>query len=137
MVRLCDVDDVAWPMGDGIGAEAEGCRGGKRRMGIISTSRARERATSAFEPTRIRTCAVSSRFSGAKFAYIQRLRHVRFQIPDRDAAEGKVEMFISHIDGRMSRILTIGAAQLGPTQRRRDRASLVQRLRDLWVILHD
>jgi hypothetical protein len=27
MVRLCDVDDFAWPMGDGIGAEAEGCRG--------------------------------------------------------------------------------------------------------------
>jgi hypothetical protein len=55
----------------------------------------------------------------------------------------KVEMFISQKDGRMSRILTIGAAQLGPTQRRGDRASVVQRMLDLMrkarqrVILHD
>src|SRR5258705_13912766 len=71
------------------------------------------------------------------------LRLVRFRIPDRDAAEGEVEMFISQKDGRMSRILTIGAAQLGPTQRSGDRASVVQRMLDLMrqarqrVILRD
>jgi hypothetical protein len=87
--------------------------------------------------------AVNSRLSGAIIAYIRHLRLVRFRIPDRDAAEGEVEMFISQKDGRMSRVLTIGAAQLGPTQRRGDRASVVQRMLDLMrqarqrVILHD
>jgi hypothetical protein len=52
-------------------------------------------------------------------------------------------MFISQKDGRMSRILTIGAAQLGPTQRSGDRARVVQRMLDLMrqarqrVILRD
>ncbi|HWN76659.1 MAG TPA: hypothetical protein VNN81_01985 [Bradyrhizobium sp.] len=86
---------------------------------------------------------LNSRLGGAKFAYIGHLRLVRFRIPDRDAAEGEVEMFISQKDGRMSRILTIGAAQLGPTQRSGDRASVVQRMLDLMrqarqrVILRD
>jgi len=57
---------------------------------------------------------LNSRLGGAKFASIGHLRLVRFRIPDRDAAEREVEMFISQKDGRMSRILTIGAAQLGP-----------------------
>ena len=35
------------------------------------------------------------RLGGAKFAYIGHLRLVRFRIPDRDAAEREVEMFIS------------------------------------------
>jgi hypothetical protein len=35
---------------------------------------------------------------------------VRSGIPDRDAAEREVDMFIPQKDGRMSRILTIGAA---------------------------
>jgi hypothetical protein len=66
-----------------------------------------------------------------------------FRIPDRDAAEREVEMFISQKDGRMSRILTIGAAQLAPTQRSGDRARVVQRMLDLMrqarqrVILRD
>jgi len=52
-------------------------------------------------------------------------------------------MFISQKDGRMSRILNIGAAQLGPIQRSGDRASVVQRMLDLMrqarqrVILRD
>jgi hypothetical protein len=52
-------------------------------------------------------------------------------------------MFISQKDGRMSRILTIGAAQLRPTQRSGDRARVVQRMLDLMrqarqrVILRD
>jgi hypothetical protein len=52
-------------------------------------------------------------------------------------------MVLSQKDRRMSRILTIGAAQLGPTQRRGDRASVVQSMLDLMrqarqrVILRD
>ncbi len=52
-------------------------------------------------------------------------------------------MFISQKDGRMSRILAIGAAQLGPIQSSDDRASVVQRMHDLMrqarqsVILRD
>ncbi len=86
---------------------------------------------------------LNSRLGGAKFAYIGHLRLVRFRIPDRDAAEGEVEMFISQKDGRMSRIHTIGAAQLGSAQRSGDRASVVQRMLDLMrqarqrVILRD
>src|SRR5260370_20288483 len=86
---------------------------------------------------------LNARLGGAKFAYIGHLRLVRFRIPDRDAAEGEVEMFISQKDGRMSRIHTIGAAQLGSTQRSGDRASVVQRMLDLMrqarqrVILRD
>jgi hypothetical protein len=86
---------------------------------------------------------LNSRLGGAKFAYIGHLRFVRFRIPDRDAAEREVEMFISQKDGLMSRILTIGAAQLGPTQRSGDRARVVQRMLDLMrqarqrVILRD
>jgi hypothetical protein len=74
---------------------------------------------------------LNSRLGGAKFAYIGHLRLVRFRIPDRGAAEREVEMFISQKDGRMSRILTIGAAQLGPTQRSGDRASVIERTLDL------
>jgi len=91
----------------------------------------------------VHVSAVNSRLSGAKFAYIRHLRLVRFRIPDRDAAEGEVEMFISQKDGRMSRIHTIGAAQLGSAQRSGDRASVVQRMLDLMrqarqrVILRD
>jgi hypothetical protein len=87
--------------------------------------------------------AANSRLGGAKLAYVRHLRLVRFRIPDRGAAEREVEMFISQKDGRMSRILTIGAAQLGPTQRSGDRASVVQRMLDLMrqarqrVILRD
>jgi hypothetical protein len=50
-------------------------------------------------------------------------------------------MFVSQKAGRMSRILTIGAAQLGPAQR--SGASVVQRMLDLMrqarqrVILRD
>jgi len=56
---------------------------------------------------------LNSRLGGAKFAYIGHLRLVRFRIPDRDASEREVEMFISKKDGRMSRILTIGAPNSG------------------------
>src|SRR5258708_39868446 len=89
----------------------------------------------------VHVSCLNSRLGGAKFAYIGHLRLVRFRIPDRDAAE--VEMVISQKDGRMSRILTIGAAQLGPTQRSGDRASVVQCMLDLMrqarqrVILRD
>jgi hypothetical protein len=112
-----------WQTADGDYLDITGSRAGN--FGLLN------------QRARMCTSAPSVLGSGAKFACIRHLRHVRFRIPDRGAAEGKVEMFISQKDGRMSRILTIGAAQLGPTQRRRDRASLVQRLRDLWVILHD
>jgi hypothetical protein len=44
---------------------------------------------------------------------------VRSRIPDRDAAEREVDMFISQKDGRMSRILNIGAAQLGADPKER------------------
>ena len=56
---------------------------------------------------------LNSRLRGAKFAYIGHLRLVRFRIPDRDASEREVEMFISQKDGRMSRILSIGAPNPG------------------------
>ena len=36
------------------------------------------------------------------------------RIPDHDAAERDVDMFISPKDGRISRIFAIGAAQPGP-----------------------
>jgi len=55
----------------------------------------------------------------------------------------EVDMFISPKDGRMSRILTIGAVQLGPIQRSGDRANVVQLMLDLMrqarqrVILRD
>ena len=62
----------------------------------------------------VHVSVLNSRLGGAKLAYIRHLRLVRFRIPDRDAAEGEVEMFISQKDGRMRRILIIGAAQLGP-----------------------
>ena len=67
---------------------------------------------------------------------------MRSRIPDRDAAEREVDMFISQKDGRMSRILNIGAAQLGPIQRSWG-ASIVQRMLNLMrqarqrVILRD
>jgi N-carbamoyl-D-amino-acid hydrolase len=40
-------------------------------------------------------------------------------------------MFIPQKHGRMSRILFIGAAQLGPIQRSGDRARVVQNMLDL------
>jgi hypothetical protein len=91
----------------------------------------------------VHVSVLNSRLGGAKLAYIRHLRLVRSRIPDRDAAEREVDMFISQKDGRMSRILTIGAAQLGPIQRSGDRASVVQRMLDLMrqarqrVILRD
>jgi hypothetical protein len=75
--------------------------------------------------------AANSRLGGAKLACVRHLRLVRSRIPDRDAAEREVDMFISQKDGRMSHILAIGAAQLGPIQRSGDRASVVQRMLDL------
>jgi hypothetical protein len=48
-----------------------------------------------------------------------------------DAAAREVDIFISQKDGRMSRILTIVAAQPGPVQRCGDRASVVQHMLDL------
>ena len=91
----------------------------------------------------VHVSVLNSRLGGAKLAYIRHLRLVRSRIPDRDAVEREVDMFISQKDGRMSRILTIGAAQLGPIQRSGDRASVVQRMLDLMrqarqrVILRD
>jgi hypothetical protein len=79
----------------------------------------------------VHVSVLNSRLGGAKLAYIRHLRLVRSRIPDRDAAETKVEMFICQKDGRRSRILTIGGVQLGPTQRSGDRASVVQRMLDL------
>ena len=82
----------------------------------------------------VHVSVLNSRLGGAKLAYIRHLRLVRSWIPDRDAAERERErgdMFISQKDGRMSRILTIGAANSGPIQRSGDRASVVQRVLDL------
>jgi len=82
----------------------------------------------------VHVSVLNSRLGGAKLAYIRHLRLVRSRIPDRDAAERERErgdMFISQKDGRMSRILTIGAANSGPIQRSGDRASVVQRVLDL------
>jgi hypothetical protein len=56
---------------------------------------------------------------------------VRSRLSDRDAAERDLDMFNSQKDGRMIRILTVGAAQLRPIQRSGDRASVVQRMLDL------
>jgi hypothetical protein len=89
----------------------------------------------------VHVSVLNSRLGGAKLANIGHLRLVRSRLPDRDAAERDVDMFIK--DGRMSRILGIGAAQLGPIQRSGDRASVVQRMLDLMrqarqrVILRD
>jgi hypothetical protein len=65
---------------------------------------------------------------------------VRSRHSDRDAAERDPDMFNSEKDGRMIRILTVGAAQLRPIQRSGDRASVVQRMLDLmrqaqrWIL---
>ena len=75
----------------------------------------------------VHVSVLNSRLGGAKLANIGHLRLARSRLPDRDAAERDVDMFIR--GGRMSRILTIGAAQLGPI--RGDRASVVQRMLDL------
>ena len=77
----------------------------------------------------VHVSVLNSRLGGAKLANIGHLRLARSRLPDRDAAERDVDMFIR--GGRMSRILTIGAAQLGPIQRGDDRASVVQRMLDL------
>src|SRR5258705_11895089 len=69
---------------------------------------------------------LNSRLGGAKFACIGHLRLLRFRIPDRDAAEGEVGLFISPKDGRMSRILNIGAAQLPPAHRSGHRATVAR-----------
>ena len=53
---------------------------------------------------------LNSRLGGAKLADIGHLRLVRSRLPDRDAAERDVDMFFFQRDGRMSRILTIGAS---------------------------
>ena len=53
---------------------------------------------------------LNSRLGGAKLANIGHLRLVRCRLPDRDAAERDVNMFFFQRDGRMSRILTIGAS---------------------------
>jgi hypothetical protein len=56
---------------------------------------------------------------------------VRSRLLEGDAAEREVDTFISQKDGRMSRILTIVAAQPGPVQRCGDRASVVPHMLDL------
>jgi hypothetical protein len=71
---------------------------------------------------------LNSRLGGAKFAPLGISGSCAFRIPD--AAEREVEMFISQQGGRRSRILSIGAAQLRPTQRSGDRARVVQRMLD-------
>jgi hypothetical protein len=58
---------------------------------------------------------LNSRLGGAKFAHIGHLRFVRFRIPDRDAAEREVEMFISQKDGLMSRIFVEGGKTVPAT----------------------
>jgi len=55
---------------------------------------------------------------------------VRYRLPDHDAAERDVDMFISQKDGRMRRILAIGAGHLGPIQRSGDRARVVRSILD-------
>jgi hypothetical protein len=49
---------------------------------------------------------------------------MRFRLPDCDAAETDVDMFISQEDARMSRILTIAAAQSWPIQSSGDQAGV-------------
>jgi hypothetical protein len=74
---------------------------------------------------------LNSWLGGAKLANIGHRRLVGSRLPDSDAAKRDVEMFISQKDGRMSHILTIDPAQLGPIQRSGDRASVVQPMLDL------
>jgi len=42
----------------------------------------------------VHVSVLNSRLGGAKLAYIRHLRLVRSRIPDRDAAEREVDMFI-------------------------------------------
>jgi hypothetical protein len=74
---------------------------------------------------------LNSWLGGAKLANIGHRRLVGFRLPDGDAAKRDVELFISQKDGRMSQILTIDPAQLGPIHRSGDRASVVQPMLDL------
>jgi hypothetical protein len=67
-----------------------------------------------------------SRLGGAKLANIGHLRLVRSRLPDRDAAERDVDMFFFQNDGRISRILAIGAVQLWLIQGSDDRAGVVK-----------
>src|ERR1700738_4021381 len=58
-------------------------------------------------------------------------RRGRARERERERERERGDTFISQKDGRMSRILTIGAANSGPIQRSGDRASVVQRVLDL------
>jgi hypothetical protein len=73
---------------------------------------------------------LNSWLGGAKLANIGHLRLAGSRLPDSDAAQRDVEMFISQNDGRMSRILTIDPSQLGPSKES-DRASVIKLMLDL------
>jgi hypothetical protein len=62
----------------------------------------------------VHVSVLHSRLGGAKLAEIGHVRLVRSGLRVCDAAERDVNMLISQKDGRMSRILTIGVAQLRP-----------------------
>ncbi len=91
----------------------------------------------------VRVSVLKSRLGGAKLANIGHRRSVRHRLPDHDAAERDVDMFVFQKDGRMRRIPAVDAAQLGPIQGSGDRARVVQGMLDLMrrarqrVILRD
>jgi hypothetical protein len=112
-------------------------------IGTMRTSNCRIEISAVERKADVHVSVLIFRLGGAKLAKIGYRRLVRSRLPDRDAAERDVDMFSSQKDGRMSRIVTIGAAQLGPIQRGGDRARAVRSMLDLMrqarqrVILRD
>jgi len=112
-------------------------------IGMMRTSNCPIEISAVERKADVHISVLKSRLGGAKLANIGHVRLVRSRLPDRDAAERDVDMFISQKDGRMRRIPAVDAAQLGPIQGSGDRARVVQGMLDLMrrarqrVILRD
>ena len=112
-------------------------------IGMMRTSNCPIEISAVERKADVHISVLKSRLGGAKLANIGYRRLVRSRLPDGGAAVRDVDMFSSQKDGRMRRILAIGAAQPGPIQGCDDRARVVQSMLGLMrrarqrVILRD
>jgi len=100
-------------------------------IGMMRTSNCPIEISAVERKADVHVSLLKSRLGGAKLANIGHRRPVCSRLPDGGAAERDVDMFGSHKDGNISRILAIGAAQPGPIQGSGDRACVVQSKLDL------